>query len=64
VPLHRGTEATLPLTSLSGIANRYIDLRLGPGNAPKIPSGGVIGTNDTTSAVDISGQAGAVSYAA
>jgi MlaD protein len=40
VPLHQGTEATVRLTSLSGIANRYIDLRLGPGNAPTIPSGG------------------------
>ena len=40
-PLHQGTEATVRLTSLSGIANRYIDLRLGPGNAPTIPSGGV-----------------------
>jgi len=53
VPLHQGTEATVRLTSLSGIANRYIDLRLGPGTAPKIPSGGVISTSDTTSAVDI-----------
>jgi phospholipid/cholesterol/gamma-HCH transport system substrate-binding protein len=41
------------LTSLSGIANRYVDLRLGSANAPKIASGGVIGTQDTTSAVDI-----------
>jgi phospholipid/cholesterol/gamma-HCH transport system substrate-binding protein len=53
VPLHQGTEATVRLTSLSGIANRYIDLRLGPSTAPKIPSGGVISTSDTTSAVDI-----------
>ena len=53
VPLHQGTEATVRLASLSGIANRYVDLRLGPGNAPKIPSGGVIGTQGTTSAVDI-----------
>jgi len=53
VPLHQGTEATVRLTSLSGIANRYIDLRLGSASAPKIPSGGVIGTQDTTSAVDI-----------
>jgi phospholipid/cholesterol/gamma-HCH transport system substrate-binding protein len=53
VPLHQGTEATVRLTSLSGIANRYVDLRLGSANAPKIPSGGVIGTQDTTSAVDI-----------
>ena len=39
--------------SLSGIANRYVDLRLGAGNAPKIASGGVIPTTATTSAVDI-----------
>ena len=52
-PLHQGTEATVRLASLSGIANRYVDLRLGPANAPKIPSGGVIGTDNTTSAVDI-----------
>ena len=37
-PLHQGTEATVRLSSLSGIANRYVDLRLGPANAPKIPS--------------------------
>jgi phospholipid/cholesterol/gamma-HCH transport system substrate-binding protein len=53
VPLHQGTEATVRLASLSGIANRYIDLRLGPASAPKIQSGGVIGTQDTTSAVDL-----------
>jgi phospholipid/cholesterol/gamma-HCH transport system substrate-binding protein len=52
-PLHQGTEATVRLASLSGIANRYIDLRLGPANAPKIRSGGVIPTTYTTSAVDI-----------
>jgi phospholipid/cholesterol/gamma-HCH transport system substrate-binding protein len=52
-PLHQGTEATVRLASLSGIANRYVDLRLGAGNAPKIASGGVIPTTATTSAVDI-----------
>jgi phospholipid/cholesterol/gamma-HCH transport system substrate-binding protein len=52
-PLRRGTQATVRLTSLSGIANRYIDLRLGPGTAPTIPSGGVIPTTNTTSAVDL-----------
>ena len=41
------------LTSLSGIANRYVDLRLGSATAPKIPNGGVIGTQNTTSAVDL-----------
>src|SRR4029077_17513224 len=51
-PLRQGTEATVRLTSLSGIANRYVDLRLGPGTAPKIPNGGVIPASSTTSAVD------------
>jgi phospholipid/cholesterol/gamma-HCH transport system substrate-binding protein len=51
-PLHQGTDATVRLTSLSGIANRYVDLRLGSGTAAKIPNGGVIPTSDTTSAVD------------
>jgi phospholipid/cholesterol/gamma-HCH transport system substrate-binding protein len=53
MPLHQGTEATVRQASLSGIANRYVDLRLGPGNAPRIASGGVIPTTDTTSAVDL-----------
>ena len=52
-PLHQGTEATVRLSSLSGIANRYVDLRLGPASAPKIPSGGAIANTFTTSAVDI-----------
>ncbi|MBV9335435.1 MAG: MCE family protein [Solirubrobacterales bacterium] len=52
-PLRQGTEATVRLVSLSGIANRYVDLRLGPGNAPSIPNGGKILAKDTTSAVDL-----------
>ena len=52
-PLREGTEATVRQTSLSGIANRYVDLRLGPGTAPTIPDNGVIGTVNTTSAVDL-----------
>jgi phospholipid/cholesterol/gamma-HCH transport system substrate-binding protein len=51
-PLHQGTLATVRLASLSGIANRYVDLRLGPATAAKIPSGGVIPASSTTSAVD------------
>ena len=52
-PLREGTVATVRQASLSGLANRYIDLRMGPGNAPAIPSGGTIGTQYTTSAVDL-----------
>jgi phospholipid/cholesterol/gamma-HCH transport system substrate-binding protein len=52
MPLRQGTQATVRLASLSGIANRYVDLRLGSGTAPKIANNGVIPTQDTTSAVD------------
>jgi phospholipid/cholesterol/gamma-HCH transport system substrate-binding protein len=52
-PLHQGTTATVRLLSLSGIANRYIDLRMGSGGAPAIPNNGVINTNNTTTAVDL-----------
>ena len=52
-PLREGTDATVRQTSLSGIANRYIDLRLGSGDAPSIPNNGVISTTNTTSAVDL-----------
>jgi phospholipid/cholesterol/gamma-HCH transport system substrate-binding protein len=52
-PLRVGTLATVRESSLSGIANRYIDLRLGPGNAASIPNKGTIGTGDTTSEVDL-----------
>jgi phospholipid/cholesterol/gamma-HCH transport system substrate-binding protein len=52
-PLRQGTQATVRLTSLSGIANRYVDLRLGPAGAPTIPNNGTIATSNTTSAVDL-----------
>ncbi len=52
-PLHEGTVATVRQASLSGIANRYIDLRLGPATAPSIPDNGILSTEDTTSAVDL-----------
>jgi phospholipid/cholesterol/gamma-HCH transport system substrate-binding protein len=52
-PLHQGTHATVRVASLSGIAARYVDLDLGSGTAPIIPSGGVIGPNNTTNAVDL-----------
>jgi phospholipid/cholesterol/gamma-HCH transport system substrate-binding protein len=52
-PLHQGTHAIVRQASLSGIANRYVDLDLGPGNAPPIPNGGEISTAQTTAAVDL-----------
>jgi phospholipid/cholesterol/gamma-HCH transport system substrate-binding protein len=52
-PLRRGTQAIVRLTSLSGVANRYLDLRLPGGNAPEIEDGGRIEASSTTSAVDL-----------
>jgi phospholipid/cholesterol/gamma-HCH transport system substrate-binding protein len=52
-PLRRGTEATIRQASLSGVANRYVDLRLAPASQPKIPDGGTIEQSDTTTAVDL-----------
>lgn len=52
-PLRQGTLATVRETSLSGIANRYVSLQMGPPNAAKIPSNGVIGAQSTTSEVDL-----------
>ncbi len=52
-PLRQGTTATVRELSLSGIASRYVALNLGAPNAPRIPNGGVIGPNNTTSEVDL-----------
>jgi phospholipid/cholesterol/gamma-HCH transport system substrate-binding protein len=52
-PLREGTKAVVRASSLSGIANRYIDLTLGPANGKSIPSGGRIDPSHTTTAVDL-----------
>jgi phospholipid/cholesterol/gamma-HCH transport system substrate-binding protein len=58
-PLRQGTRATIRQASLSGIANRYIDLTLPPGSCAKgdkscnIPDGGEINIDHTTTAVDL-----------
>jgi phospholipid/cholesterol/gamma-HCH transport system substrate-binding protein len=54
-PLPRGTHATVRSQSLSGIANRYVDLALPPAGTETetIESGGVISQVDTTSEVDL-----------
>src|SRR5207248_468343 len=52
-PLHEGTTATIRATSLSGIANRYVSLDLGPDSAGKIPDGGQIQAERTTAPVDL-----------
>jgi phospholipid/cholesterol/gamma-HCH transport system substrate-binding protein len=52
-PLHDGTTATIRAPSLSGIANRYVSLDLGPQSAQKISDGGAIGAERTTAPVDL-----------
>jgi len=52
-PLHQGTVARIFEDSLSGIASRYVELEPGPGAAPPIQDGGVIGTTHTYSEVNI-----------
>jgi phospholipid/cholesterol/gamma-HCH transport system substrate-binding protein len=52
-PLRRGTRAIVRPTSLSGIANRFVDLQLGPTDGDEIEDGGRLGTDETLTAVDI-----------
>src|SRR4029079_16734890 len=52
-PLHEGTTAVIRATSLSGIANRYVELHPGPNSAPKIEDGGAITADKTQAPVDL-----------
>ncbi|MFL5895439.1 MAG: MlaD family protein [Thermoleophilaceae bacterium] len=54
-PLPRGVHATIRQASQSGIANRYIDLTLpaNPGQQRKIPDGGELLADNTTTGVDL-----------
>jgi phospholipid/cholesterol/gamma-HCH transport system substrate-binding protein len=53
-PLPQGTHAQIRSQSLSGIANRYVDLTLPTDSSPqRISSGGEISQADTTSEVDL-----------
>lgn len=50
-PLPAGTTGVIRATSLSGIANRYV--QISPGNGAELDDGEVIGTGSTTSPVDL-----------
>jgi phospholipid/cholesterol/gamma-HCH transport system substrate-binding protein len=52
-PLRRGTRAEIRQFSQSGLANRYIDLKLPPNTDDTIPDGGVIDTDQTVTQVDL-----------
>jgi phospholipid/cholesterol/gamma-HCH transport system substrate-binding protein len=52
-PLRRGTRAIIRQSSLSGVANRYVDLQLGGAGGADIPDGGTLPTESTSAAVDL-----------
>jgi phospholipid/cholesterol/gamma-HCH transport system substrate-binding protein len=52
-PLHEGTTAVIRASSLSGIANRYVEIHPGPNSAPKIQDGGQISADRTQAPVDL-----------
>ena len=52
-PLRAGTQAVIRLTSLSGIANRYVALTPGPGDAEELPDGATLDGTSTTDVVDL-----------
>jgi phospholipid/cholesterol/gamma-HCH transport system substrate-binding protein len=52
-PLRRGTQATVKPTSLSGIANRFVDLQLGPDSGREIDDGARIDSDHTAAAVEL-----------
>ena len=52
-PLREGTTAVIRLTSLSGIANRYVALTLAPETSKELPDGGRLDLSKTTTVVDL-----------
>lgn len=52
-PLREGTKAVIRLTSLSGVANRYIALTPAPEPNRRLDDGAVLRTDSTTTAVDL-----------
>src|ERR671919_275622 len=52
-PARRGPQASIRQFSQSGIANRYVDLSMPPNGSRQIPEGGTIGSDDTTTQVDL-----------
>jgi phospholipid/cholesterol/gamma-HCH transport system substrate-binding protein len=52
-PLREGTQAVIRLTSLSGIANRYVALTPAPADAKELPEGAQLSSSATTDVVDL-----------
>jgi phospholipid/cholesterol/gamma-HCH transport system substrate-binding protein len=52
-PLRQGTRAVIRQPSLSGVANRYVDLQQGPMTGDKIADGSILPATTTEAAVDL-----------
>jgi phospholipid/cholesterol/gamma-HCH transport system substrate-binding protein len=52
-PLREGTQAVIRLTSLSGVANRYVALTLAPDTSRRLDDGATLDSSKTTSVVDL-----------
>jgi phospholipid/cholesterol/gamma-HCH transport system substrate-binding protein len=52
-PLREGTKAVIRLTSLSGVANRYVALTPAPGDAKELTEGATLTAEATTDVVDL-----------
>ena len=48
-----GTRAVIKQRSLSGIANRFVDIQLGDGDGDEIEDGGMIREDSTDTAVEL-----------
>ena len=53
VPLRVGTRAVIKQRSLSGIANRFVDIQLGDGDGPEIEDGSLLREDSTDTAVEL-----------
>ncbi|HUB74086.1 MAG TPA: MlaD family protein [Solirubrobacteraceae bacterium] len=53
VPLHHGTVAQVRVPSLTTVANRYIQLALGPNNYPAYPAGATLPASVTREVTDL-----------
>lgn len=52
-PLPEGTRASVRQLSLSGLANKFVDLEIAPGGESDIPDGGRIGDDRTSGRIDV-----------
>jgi phospholipid/cholesterol/gamma-HCH transport system substrate-binding protein len=52
-PLREGSQAVIRLSSLSGIANRYVALTPAPSSAKKLDDGATLAAGSTTDVVDL-----------